>query len=115
MILIIGGVASGKRTYAREVLGYQDSDMADACLNERRVVFNAQKLAVGEEEALQKLIDALSEKDVVIANEVGLGIIPMERRDREMREYAGRMTNRLAQRAEKVIRMVCGIAQVLKG
>lgn len=115
MILIIGGVASGKRTYAKEVLGISEIEMADGVLDEKRAVFNAHRLAVREEPALSALIDALCEKDVVIANEVGLGIIPMEKRDREMRENAGRMTNRLAQRAEKVIRMVCGIPQILKG
>lgn len=44
MILITGGVASGKRTYARRVLGFTDEQMADAVIDERPVIYNLQGL-----------------------------------------------------------------------
>ena len=44
MILITGGVASGKRTYARRALGYTDEQMADAVLDARPVLYNLQNL-----------------------------------------------------------------------
>jgi len=62
-----------------------------------------------------ELLDALCEKEVVITCEVGSGVIPLERRDRDGREAAGRLSVRLAQRAEKVIRLVSGIPTVIKG
>ncbi|MBQ3078661.1 MAG: bifunctional adenosylcobinamide kinase/adenosylcobinamide-phosphate guanylyltransferase [Clostridia bacterium] len=115
MILVIGGFASGKRTYVKEVLGYTDEDMTDQAIDERRVVYNAQNMAMGDPEAIDKTIEELCRKDVVIACEIGLGIIPLDKNERMLREAAGRMTNRLAKRADKVIRMVCGIPLVLKG
>ncbi len=43
MLLIVGGCHSGKRTYARS-LGYGESDMADAVLDDRPVVYNVQDM-----------------------------------------------------------------------
>lgn len=114
MILITGGVASGKRTYARRVLGFTDEQMADAVIDERPVVYNLQGLVARAPENAQALFDALREKDVVIVCEVGSGIVPMERSEREAREQTGRLVNRLAAEADHVIRMVCGLPQVLK-
>ncbi len=115
MILVIGGFASGKRTYVRQCLGYCDQDMADQTIDDRPVVINVQNLGTRDEEALSRLVDSLCEKEVLVACEIGLGIIPLEKKDREARECAGRLVNRLALRADRVIRMVCGIPMVIKG
>lgn len=56
----------------------------------------------------------LLEKEVIICNEVGSGIIPMLASERMYREQTGRLCTLLASRAEHVIRMVCGIAVKLK-
>ncbi len=114
MILITGGVASGKRTYARRTLGYTDEQMADAVLDARPVIYNLQNLVARAPENAQALFDALREKEVVIVCEVGSGIVPLDRNERETREQTGRLVNRLAAEAERVVRMVCGLPQVLK-
>lgn len=112
MILIIGGYAAGKRTYVREHLGYTDQQMADALLNEQPVVYNAQDMALAHPQ--DALVEALCQKEVVIANEMGAGIIPMEKEQRMAREAGGRLAILLAQRADRVIRIVCGLPQILK-
>ena len=124
MILIVGGIASGKRTYARS-LGFSDDDMADGVLDDHPVVLNAQELVRGEEAEdgelggkgplPEGLVDALAAKQVVACVEVGSGVVPLERGDRVWRERAGRLTCELAQRADRVVRMVCGISTELKG
>ena len=95
MIFITGPLYSGKRTFARKLGGRQ---MADA-----------QELAAGAEN-LERLADEL-----VMATEIGGGIVPLEAEQRRAREAAGRLACLLAARADTVIEMFCGIATVLKG
>lgn len=121
MILVIGGLASGKRTYVRS-LGFTDDEMADGILDDRPVVLNVQELvrAVGGEELGGKgalpegLVDALASKKVVTYVEVGSGVVPLDRSERVWRERAGRLAVELAGCADQVVRMVCGIPVVLK-
>lgn len=114
MILILGGLASGKRSYAKNVLAYAEADMADAVLDARPVIYNVQDLVAKDPAGSMALIDALAAKEVVIVNEVGSGVIPMDRHERESREVTGRLTIVLAQRASKVVRMVAGLPGVIK-
>ena len=51
---------------------------------------------------------------VVVANELGSGIVPMEKGDRLFREAAGRALCCVAQRAETVVRVVCGLGVKIK-
>ena len=67
------------------------------------------------QEKLRSLADRLSQKEVVIATETGCGVIPLDPRERRNREAAGRLSCLLAERAENVVRICCGIPQVLKG
>ena len=123
MILVVGGIASGKRTYVRS-LGFSDDDMADGVLDDRSVVLNAQELVRiqgaqggelgGKGPLPEGLVDALAAKRVVACVEVGSGVVPLERGDRVWRERAGRLTCELAYHADRVVRMVCGIPKDLK-
>jgi adenosylcobinamide kinase/adenosylcobinamide-phosphate guanylyltransferase len=114
MILVIGAIASGKIEYVRS-LGYSDCDIANAVLDERPVLNNLQDMVFSDPTGSDALYEALVQKNVVICNEVGSGIIPAERAEREAREATGRLCNRLAQAAERVVRLVCGIPVVIKG
>jgi len=51
---------------------------------------------------------------VIIANEVGAGVVPMARDDRVFREAVGRALCVIAQQAESVTRCVCGIGVRIK-
>lgn len=51
---------------------------------------------------------------VVVANEVGSGIVPMAAQDRAWREAVGRALCLLAQEASSVTRVVCGIGMKIK-
>ena len=73
-----------------------------------------QELA-GKAEDLAALAEQLAQKAVVIATEVGGGIVPMDAGERHNREQAGRLACLLAERADTVVRVCCGIPQVLKG
>lgn len=114
MILIIGGEGSGKRSFARS-LGYTDADMADGVLDGRPVLYHLERMILAEPELAEEILPELLQKEVVICDEVGSGVIPADRAGRTGREAAGRLCIHLAQRAQTVVRMVCGIPAVLKG
>ena len=51
---------------------------------------------------------------VVITNEMGSGIVPMDRDDRAWREASGRALCRIARASDEVVRVVCGIGVKIK-
>ena len=51
---------------------------------------------------------------IVVANEVGAGVVPMAAEDRAFREAVGRALCVIAQQAENVTRCVCGIGVRIK-
>ena len=114
MILIVGGLASGKREYVKNTFGFSDEDMADAALDGRPVLYNLQKLVAAGPDSIETLLPALLSKEVVICNEVGSGVVPIDRTERAAREAVGRLCVDLAERAEKVVRLCCGIPTVIK-
>ena len=52
---------------------------------------------------------------ILVANEVGLGIIPLGEISRKFVDEAGRLNQRLAQVADKVVFVAAGLPLVLKG
>ena len=51
---------------------------------------------------------------ILITDEIGYGIVPVDRMEREYREQTGRVCTHLAAYSEKVYRVMCGIGQVIK-
>ncbi len=113
MILVIGAASSGKLEYVRS-MGYNDSDVSNGKVTELPVINNLQNIVFANPSSIDALYNKLIEKDVIICNEVGSGVIPVDKNQREAREATGRLCIRLAERAEKVVRLVCGIPTVLK-
>ncbi len=114
MILIIGPAHSGKKEYAK-TLGYEDSDMSFDAFCDKKVIFDVEKLIFEDPSISSELLPVLLEKEVVICCEVGSGIIPASKHERISREAVGRLCIALAQNAEKVVRIQCGIPTVIKG
>lgn len=113
MILIIGGAHCGKREYALNVLGYSHEQMSDK-LDSALVLYDLHEL-LRDLEDYQDLLPALLKKEVIICNEVGCGVIPMEESERNWRETVGRACCDLAKSAQSVIRVQCGIGTIIKG
>ena len=112
MILVIGGIASGKRSYARS-LGYRDDQMTSDPADDAPVLVALEEtLRAGalDEDAFA----AACAKDIIICCEVGQGVVPIDRDERTWRELVGRTCTHLAEQAEHVIRMTCGIPLTLK-
>ena len=110
MVLIIGGSYQGKTEYARE-------HFPEGHFFNQAHLFIKKRLSEGknEEEIYQELITACGDENgVVIAEEIGNGIVPMEDFDRRYRDVAGRILIRLAAEATEVHRVICGIGQRIK-
>lgn len=107
MIFVTGPLYAGKENYIRQTLGWREEDFA------AHAVRDVQNLVPCGD--LEKLADELARRKVVLATEVGCGLVPIDPAERKRREEAGRLACLLAARAETVIRVCCGIPQLLKG
>lgn len=107
MIFVIGPLFSGKKAFAMEQLGCREEDLAE----------NVQDMVKEDmtEENMTALAAELSQYKIVIATEIGSGVVPIDAEERAKRELAGRLNCLLAERAETVIRVFCGLPLVLKG
>lgn len=107
MIFITGPLYSGKKEYACRLLGCSREEL------EKHAVWDVQELAVKSAD-LNILADELAQHEVVIATEVGGGVVPIDPAERAAREAAGRLSVLLAQKAERVVRVFCGLPLALK-
>lgn len=107
MIFVIGPLYAGKKNYIRNALGLSEEEFRD------RAVWDVQDLAA--KGSLSELAERLAEKEIVIATEIGGGLVPIDPEQRAARENAGRLACLLAARADTVIRVCCGLPQLLKG
>ena len=122
MVFVTGPLFSGKRKAAAELLGIPAEEIRVCGNGEQDIrkkqssgIAEVQILAAGcrDEKELEQLADKLSEYDVVISSETGCGVVPADPAAREAREKAGRLNCLLAARASKVVRVFCGIPQVI--
>lgn len=130
MKLIIGGMAQGKLEYVLEKYHLTTDVVWDGCIpmgtdgkeqKEGYIVINhfhlwaRRRMALRErpEEEIMTFLDS-NEDCIIICDEIGNGIVPVDSFEREYRECVGRILVRLAKRAEEVERVICGIGQKIK-
>ena len=108
MVFVTGPLYSGKKTFVKEWMRWDEETLS------QNAIWDVQELAAGCDD-LEQLAQELSQKQVVIATETGGGIVPAAAGERAAREAAGRLACLLANKADTVIRVFCGIPTVLKG
>ena len=122
MKLFVGGAFQGKRDCMQGMFGIEESVIADGAQELKEIaaidhyhlrIRKQLETGLDPVEELEKLLN--KHPDIVLlCDEVGQGIVPMERADRDYREAVGRTMCVAAQRAEEVYRVVCGLAQRIK-
>jgi adenosylcobinamide kinase / adenosylcobinamide-phosphate guanylyltransferase len=68
-----------------------------------------------ETERLEQALAAARAPVIVVANEVGSGIVPEHALGRKFRDLQGVLNQRIAARADRVVLVVAGLPLVLKG
>ena len=109
MILIIGGACQGKTAYAKEHFEKEYTIIDEYHLKVRDQLKEGKDPCKEAEKLLMK-----GEDCVIISNEVGYGLVPVDAFDREYREAVGRVNCYLAGKASQVIRIICGIGTTIK-
>ena len=126
MVFIIGGSYQGKREYAQEKFGLSDAEVF-VCTDDtleidfsKRIISNIEKFALGcvkrgeePKEYWEKHMSAI-ENSILISDDVSCGVVPIDPIIRAWREATGRANNYLARESDQVIRVFCGIGQVIK-
>ena len=117
MTLIIGGAGQGKLAYAMEQLHVGQEAVASDPAQEGAILAGLECWLRQETDpmpALERLLE-VRPRVVILCNEVGSGVVPMDREERAWRERVGRTCCALAERADKVVRLYCGIPSMIKG
>lgn len=124
MQMIIGGAFQGKSTYAKE--HYPNINWKKGSELDRELLFQAEGVLNFEEFLRKELIEGKDADDlaeelfrrnpevILICQEVGYGVVPMDKFDRIYREKVGRVCTELAKKSNKVVRVICGIGTVIK-
>lgn len=118
MILLIGGAGQGKLAYALEKTGYTEADVAyDPEAAKDKPIFAGLAQWVREHPETVGLDDLLASNPgvVILCDEVGCGVVPVDPAERAWREAVGRLCCALAERCDRVERIFCGLSMTLKG
>lgn len=125
MKMIIGGAFQGKERYAKEHFpninwkNGKDTSVEELLYCDgilgfhefiRKEMRNEQDISVLAEEIIKN-----NPNIIIVSNEVGYGVVPMDKFERIYREQVGRICTKLAGASDEVIRVVCGIGTVIKG
>ena len=124
MKMIIGGAFQGKTLLAKRI--YPDIDWVNGVDADWEMIASAQGI-LGFHEFIRKEmkngndVSELAEhlirvnpQVVLVSDEVGYGVVPIDAFDRAYREAVGRVCTKLAAYSTQVTRVVCGIGTVIK-
>ncbi len=124
MKLIIGGAFQGKKAFAAEK--YPEISFIDGAECRAEDIFSCEgifhfheyiKNRLGEGRDCLTLGEELIERNpdlVVVTNEMGCGVVPVDAFDREYRERTGRVCTVLAAFSQEVYRVICGVGLRIK-
>lgn len=110
MILVIGGAYQGKYDFVKNSFNVEDEKILNS--------FHLKvKKYLDEGKDTQSIVNEIFDKgyEVIISNEIGCGIVPVEQAEREWREATGRALCSIAERSSQVWRVYCGIGIKIKG
>lgn len=126
MRLIVGGAFQGKTAYAVSAGMARPEEITDGAVCELEELYRCKcirhfhlwvKRALEAGWSLDTLDQKLAKRNpelVLITDELGCGVVPVDAFDRTWRETHGRICCLLAARAGEVHRVLCGIGMVIR-
>lgn len=124
MELIIGGAFQGKTEYAKKehpFINWKEAGSmceeellkAEGILNFQEYIKKEIKEGRNPGDIGERLLTE-NPNAVIVSEEVGYGLVPVDAFEREYREAVGRICTKLASGSHKVTRVICGIGTVIK-
>jgi Adenosyl cobinamide kinase/adenosyl cobinamide phosphate guanylyltransferase len=121
---VIGGSFQGKKEYAIKKFPEIKENLKDGSQCEEadiwtcKGIYNFQEyIRRFELKEVDNFLERLMEQSVqivIISNEIGYGIVPMDKTERIYRENLGRICCKVAACSDEVYRVVCGIGARIK-
>lgn len=126
MILVIGSSFQGQLDYALKEFGLNAKSVADGSFMSfdgmadyeiidsfHLVIKRLYEADLDIDEFIDKCFASKTLK-IIVADEIGSGVVPMERDIRDLRDEIGRIMQIIAKKSEKVVRICCGLPMVIK-
>lgn len=126
MIIITGGAYQGKQAVAKTVCkkenpviaegekaGEKELEQADIITHFHLYIRHLLEKGIEPETQVQELLQK-NPKVILEITQLGCGVVPMDAFDRNYREQVGRISCKIAESAEAVYLVNCGISKRLK-
>ncbi len=115
MIFVVGGAYQGKGKYVEKNFNSDYRVIADYHLKVREQISHDLDPLLEVEEFIKesKLTEAF-DRLVIISEDVGSGLVPVDSFERLYREMVGRVNCFIAGEAEQVVRVICGVGTRIK-
>lgn len=127
MIFVIGGAFQGKLDYVCTKYHIDKTEVVEGdCTLVEELYFTkvwygfhrfVRSFSMEKKEEILTILEAVWDKNpniIIVSDEIGYGIVPMDAFEREYRELVGRLSCLLAKRAEAVFRVTCGLGTRIK-
>ncbi len=133
-ILVLGGAFQGKGDFVQQKYKIKKQDMVSSLpmlmdsIEDKRypIVINGFHAIIGEAVRKQEDISFftawLQEEHggfqegswIIISDEIGCGVVPVSKEERQIREETGRLLCEISAQADRVYRIICGIPTQIK-
>ena len=126
MVLVVGGKSQGKTKFAKDM--FPEFDVLDrpslpeliSC--EKEIIWDGFNHTIrnllednSDEEIASQVQEVISKKSlVIVSDEIGNGIVPLEMVERRYRDLCGKLLIKVASESDEVYRVICGIGQKIK-
>lgn len=126
MKMVIGGAFQGKQAYVRTHFSeiqmeewVNGKDAEEIEIFTKKVIYNfheyVRRQDIEDQETLVSRLTRENPDVILITDEIGYGLVPIDANDRAYREQVGRICTELAAFSDEVVRVVMGIGTKIKG
>lgn len=122
MIFVVGGAYQGKTDFVKEHFHIKENDIIEGESCEIELIYQAKVINhfhmlimrfMKENKDVNTILTKLISKNpdcIIITTQIGCGLVPIDRFEREYREKVGRICCEIAKNSKQVYRVQCAIA-----